>query len=144
MKYDELNIYEASYDEVYEAVREQYKNREWKMQYPPYKRISIRAWERQNMEIKRHLREMGVKFQNAFYNPNNMRIYIKQKIWIEKTNVFEGLPFSMQQEETMIYGSRAEAKKAWNEERMNSSMQYSIATNTDYYTEDDYFTVPSW
>ena len=141
--YEELNIYDATYEEVYNAVKLQYKNREHKGYN--YETLTVGDWNEINKNIKEDLKEMGVKYQNAFYNPNNMRVYIKQKSWILKTNLFNTLTKEEQEEAIARYGSRKEAKKAWDEEKVNTSLDYCVATGTDlYYTEEDYFTVPAW
>ena len=143
MNYDELDIYTATYDEVYEAVRQQYKNRE----HTDYRgrEMTLKDWNEINKNIKSDLREMGIRFQNAFYNPNNMRVYIKQKFWTVNLHIWDMLTSQEKQEAKMIYGGLKEARKAYNEDRQCTSLQYSVVTNTDYYYQDgEYFTVPAW
>lgn len=118
VKYENLNIYEASFEEVKEAVKEQYKNRE----HEDYlgRLVTVADWKEINKNICSDLKEMGIRFKTAFYNPNNDRVYIKQKFW----------------ELTLDDGFKIEC---------NSSSDYEIKTGRDwYYTEEDYFTVPAW
>lgn len=143
--YDELNIYEASFEDVKLAVKQQYKNRENTDCYGRH--ITVGDWNEINREYKKDLKEMNVKYKDVFYNPNNMRVYIKQKVWVEKLNIWSGLSKKDKQETLdMFDGNRKEARDYWNKEIMCSSMEYSIRTNTDYYCGEDeeYFTVPAW
>ena len=117
VKYENLNIYEASFEEVKEAVKEQYRNREHEDYYG--RTVFVKDWNEINRNIRSDLKRMGVRFQTAFYNPNNERVYIKQKFWKE---TLDGIEFEF-----------------------NSSEDYEVATGMDvYYTEEDYFTVPAW
>lgn len=143
MKYENLNIYEAKYNEVKEAVREQYKNREHTDCYG--NKMTIKDWEEINKNLRDDLKEMEVKNAGCFYNPNNQRVYIKQKFWITNLHIWEQLTKEQQREEAQIYGSRKLARKVWNEEKQCSSLDYSVATGQDYYMQDgEYFTVPAW
>lgn len=143
MKYENLNIYKAKYNEIKEAVKEQYKNREHTDCYG--NKMTIKDWEEINKNLRDDLKEMEVKNAGCFYNPNNQRVYIKQKFWITNLHIWEGLSKEQQREEALYYGSRKEARKAYNEERDCSSLSYSVATGTDYYDADgEYFTVPAW
>ena len=145
--YDELDIYEASFDEVKQAVKQQYKNREIESASWTREKMTVGDWKNINKEYKDSLKKMEVKYSDVFYNPNNMRVYIKQKVWIEKLNIWNGLS-KVDKEETleMFNGDRKQARAYWNDEVMCSSMEYSIRTNTDYYCGEDeeYFTVPAW
>lgn len=118
--YDQLNIYEATYSEVYEAVKLQYKNRE----HTDYKgrTLTVKDWDEINRNIRDDLREMDVKFKTAFYNPNNMRVYIKQS--------FRKMKFTHEGETVEL--------------TINSSDDYYHATWRDYCTDEEYFTVPAW
>ena len=146
MKYENLNIYEASFGEVKEAVKNQYKNREIVNEYS-YEKLTVQDWKEINKNLKSDLKEMGVKCGDVFYNPNNMRVYIKQKVWTETIDFWSRLSEEEQQETLERFnGNKKQAKAYWNEEKMCSSMQYTIRTNTDYYCGEDaeFFTVPAW
>lgn len=147
MKYDELNIYEASFEEVKQAVKEQYKNREIESSSWTREKLTVGYWNEINKEYKKDLKEMEVKCADVFYNPNNMRVYIKQKVWTETLNIWSGLNKTDKEETIAMFdGDRKQARDYWNKETMCSSMEYSIRTNTDYYCgeEEEYFTVPAW
>ena len=116
MNYENLNIYEATYEEVKEAVKNQYKNKEWTGYDGEV--LTVKDWKQINSNIRDDLKEMGVRCKGAFYNPNNMRVYIKQ--------------------------SSRKVKCCGDILIMNSSDDYCFATGTDYYSEEDYFTVPAW
>lgn len=138
-----LNIYEAKYDEIKQAIKQEYKHREHTDCYG--NKMTIKDWEEINKNLKNDLKEMGVRNAGCFYNPNNQRVYIKQKFWIENLHLWEQLSKEQQREEANIYGSRKLARKAWNEEKECSSLEYSVATGTDYYDQDgEYFSVPAW
>lgn len=117
MKYSRLNIHEASFDEIKEAVKEQYKNREHIDEYSG-KIMTINDWNEINKNIRNDLKEMEVKCRGAFFNPNNLRIYIKQSFRKTKYNGEEFI--------------------------VNSSEDFFTATGEDYYTDAEYFSVPAW
>lgn len=123
MKYDKLNIYEASYDEVYEAVKEQYKERVHK-DYNG-RTLTIKDWNEINKNIRSDLKEMEVRCKTAFYNPNNMRVYIKQSFRKEVLKCDDGEIIEL---------------------TLNSSDDYCSAVGTDIYYDDEseYITVPAW
>ena len=123
MKYDKLNIYEASYDEVYEAVKEQYKERVHK-DYNG-RTLTIKDWNEINKNIRSDLKEMEVKCKTAFYNPNNMRVYIKQSFRKEVLKFDDGEIIEL---------------------TLNSSDDYCSTVGTDIYydEESEYITVPAW
>lgn len=116
MHYNDLNIYKASFDEIKDAVKEQYKNRE--ISDYQNRTLTVGDWKSINSEIRNDLKRMGVKCKGAFYNPNNMRVYIKQTFRTVKYNGFNY--------------------------RMNSSEDYFTATGEDYYTDAEFFSVPAW
>lgn len=119
--YDELDIYEATYSEVYEAVKLQYKNRE----HTDYKgrTMTVKDWNEINRNIRDDLKRLDVKFKTAFYNPNNMRVYIKQSFRKMTYKYDDGTV---------------------DEFTVNSSDDYYHATWRDYCTDEEYFTVPAW
>lgn len=138
-----LNRYEAKYNEIKEKIRLEYKNREHKDCYG--KPMTIKDWNAINKDLKERLDEMGLKHAGCFYNPNNDRVYIKQRFWVENLHIWEGLSKEVQKEEAERYGSRKEARKAYNEDRQCTSLEYSALTGENYYLQDgEYFTVPAW
>lgn len=117
MEYNKLNIYEATFEEIKESIKQQYKNREWRNEHTG-KLMTINDWNIINRNIRNDLKEMGVKCRGAFYNPNNLRIYIKQTFRKTKYNGDIHI--------------------------VNSSEDYFMATGEDYYTDAEYFSVPAW
>ena len=123
MKYDNLNIYDVTYNEVYEAVKEQYKERIHKNYNG--KTLTVGDWNEINKNIRSDLKEMGVKCRTVFYNPNNMRVYIKQSFRKEVFKCDDGEVIEL---------------------TLNSSDDYCSAVGTDIYydEESEYITVPAW
>lgn len=121
--YDELNIYDASFDEVYQAVRMQYKNRE----HEDYqgRKMTLGDFAEINKNICADLKEMGVRFRTAFYNPNNMRVYIKQSFRKSVIKCDDGEIIEL---------------------TLSSSDDYCSAVGSDLYYDDEseYITVPAW
>ena len=68
---------EMTFEEIKETVKQQYKNREWRSEHTG-ELMTVGDWNIINRNIRSDLKEMEVKCRGAFYNPNNMRIYIKQ------------------------------------------------------------------
>ena len=119
--YDSLDIYSAGFDEVKKAVRKQYREREWCDCYG--REMTVKDWYGINRELKDDLKRMNVRNAGVFYNPNNMRVYIKQTFRKVKYRFEDG-----EVEEFTI----------------SSSEDYEVATGRDYCTDEEYFTVPAW
>lgn len=108
---------EMTFEEIRETVKQQYKNREIRSEHTG-ELMTVGDWNLINRNIRSDLKEMEVKCRGAFYNPNNMRIYIKQSF--RKTKYNGDVHF------------------------VNSSEDYFVATGEDYYTDAEYFSVPAW
>ena len=104
-----------NYNAIKQEIKQQYKNREHSCNG---KKLTIKDWETINQNFRKSLKQMNVKNKGVFYNPNNDRVYIKQTF---RTIKIDGLNFIQ-----------------------NSSEDYFTATGQDYYTDEEYFSVPAW
>ena len=116
MKYDELDIRFSTYQEIKEAIEEQYKSKMWTDHNG--NPITLKSWKQTNKELRDELKLLKVKCKGVFYNPNDGKAYIKQTF---RTVRIDGLP-----------------------QRLSSSEDFLTATGEDYYTDYEYFSVPTY